>query len=32
MGNLVVQVVSLPAHLAIPDITTLPLIQEIMPF
>ncbi len=32
MGDLVVQVVSMPAHLAIPDITTLPLIQEIMPF
>jgi NAD(P)-dependent dehydrogenase (short-subunit alcohol dehydrogenase family) len=32
MGDLVLQILSMPAHLAIPDITTLPLIQEIMPF
>lgn len=32
MGDLVLQVLAMPAHLAIPDITTLPLIQEIMPF
>ncbi len=31
MGDLVVQTCELPAHLAIPDVTVQPLVQEIMP-
>lgn len=31
MGDLVVQLCRLPAHLVIPDVTVQPLIQEIMP-
>lgn len=31
MGDLVVQLCQLPAHLAVPDVTVQPLVQEIMP-
>ncbi len=31
MGNLVVQICELPAHLVIPDLTVQPMIQEIVP-
>ncbi len=31
MGDLVVQLCELPAHLVIPDVTVQPLVQEIMP-